>query len=54
MVEVDDQDQAWLLTVVQDLVLEAVVNDRPLERNIKTSNMIVASLDATLPCPVSK
>ena len=54
MVEVDDQDQAWLLTVVQDLVLEAVVNDRPLEGNSQTSNGIVATLHATLPCPVSK
>ena len=44
MVEVDDQDQAGLFAVVQDLVLEAVVNDRPLEGNIKTSNGIVAIL----------
>ena len=30
VVEVDDEDQPGLLTVVEDLVLEAVVNDRPL------------------------
>ena len=34
VVEVDDQDQPGLLVVVQDLVLEAVVDDRPLEGNI--------------------
>ena len=54
VVEVDDEDQAGLLTLVQDLVLEAVVNDRPLEGNSQTSNGIVAILHATLPCPVSK
>ena len=30
VVEVDDEDQPGLLTVVEDLVLETVVNDRPL------------------------
>ena len=50
MVEVDDEDQAGLLTVVQDLVLEAVVNDRPLEGNMKTSECYVACL----PCRVSR
>ena len=57
VVEVDDQDQPGLVAVVEDLVLEAVVNDRPLREIYEDQSCdcyVGRCAMCRLPCQVSR